>query len=93
MNSSINFKTYLLNEIESQANLSAMKYRCGHYSGACAYFHSAEQYGEMYGVFFADENENAEFEYIEIMQKVCKRWDVDYRTWFDAMCRNVYCYN
>lgn len=89
MNSSINFKTYLLNEIESQANLSAMKYRCGHYISACAYFHSASRLGEMYGKLYAEEK-YASFKYIEIMRKACEHWNIDYRTWFDTMCDYVY---
>ena len=27
---------------------------------------------------------------IEIMQKVCEYWGVDYRTWFDTMCDIAY---
>jgi len=83
-------KEYLLNKIDSQASISIIKYRKNNLDGAGSYFHAACQLGEMYGKFFAEEDEDAEFRYIYIFHKVCERWDIDYRTWFDTMCSIAY---
>lgn len=86
----MDMKEYLLDKIESQASISVMKYRHNRNNGAGAYFHSAANFGKMYEDFFSETDEYANTKYIEIMQKVCKRWNVNYRTWFDAMCNSVY---
>ena len=84
-------KRYLLDKIDSQASISIIKYRKNNLGSAGSYFHAACQLGEMYAKFFAEEEIGAEFRYINIFQRVCKRWNVDYRIWFDTMCDIVYC--
>ena len=84
-------KRYLLDKIESLTNISVAKYRNNHNNSDGAYFHSAANFGKMYEDFFSETDEYARTRYIEIMQKVCEYWGVDYRTWFDTMCDIVYC--
>lgn len=86
----MDMKKYLLDKIQSQAIISVMKYRHNNNAGAGAYFHSAANFGKMYEDFFNETDEYASTRYIEIMQKVCEYWGVDYRTWFDTMCDIVY---
>lgn len=86
----MDMKKYLLNKIDRQASLSIIKYRKNNLYSAGIYFHTACEFGVMYGKFFVEEEVDAEFRYIDIFHKVCERWDVDYRTWFDAMCDYVY---